>query len=308
LDGAPRLPLEKCTVTDTCVESNVLEELLKLLKLEQIEENIFRGQSQDLGFGNVYGGQVLGQALSAAYQTVPPQRRVHSLHSYFLRPGDARRPIVYNVDCIRDGKSFTTRRVVAVQKGRAIFNLAASFQIDEPGFEHQDPVPSVPGPEDLASELELANRISDQIPAPIREKFLCRRPIEVRPVNPMNPFAPEKREPVRYNWVKAIDKMPDDPAIHQYLLAYASDYGLVVTSLYPHGQSFWQPAMQVASLDHAMWFHRPFRMDDWLLYAMHSPNACKARGLAYGKVYNREGVLVASVAQEGLIRYYGNRT
>jgi len=197
---------------------------------------------------------------------------------------------------------------VAVQKGRAIFNLAASFQIDEPGFEHQDPAPSVPGPEGLASELELANRIADQIPAPIREKFLCRRPIEVRPVNPMNPFAPEKRAPVRYNWVKAIDNMPEDPAIHRYLLAYASDYGLVVTSLYPHGQSFWQPAMQVASLDHAMWFHRPFRMDDWLLYAMQSPNACKARGLAYGKVFNREGVLVASVAQEGLIRYYGDRT
>jgi acyl-CoA thioesterase-2 len=289
----------------TCSEVNVLRELLQLLKLEQIEENIFRGQSQDLGFGNVYGGQVLGQALSAASQTVPPERRVHSLHSYFLRPGDALRPIVYNVDCIRDGKSFTTRRVVAVQKGRAIFNLAASFQIDESGFEHQDPAPDVPGPEGLASELELANRIADQIPAPIREKLLCRRPIEVRPVNPMNPFAPEKREPVRYNWVKAIDRMPEDPAVHQYLLAYASDYGLVVTSLYPHGQSFWQPAMQVASLDHAMWFHRPFRMDDWLLYAMQSPNACKARGLAYGKVYNREGELVASVAQEGLIRYRG---
>jgi acyl-CoA thioesterase-2 len=295
---------EKIDVS-TCSEANVLMELLQLLKLEQIEENIFRGQSQDLGFGNVYGGQVLGQALSAASQTVPPERRVHSLHSYFLRPGDALRPIVYNVDCIRDGKSFTTRRVVAVQKGRPIFNLAASFQIDESGFEHQDPMPEVPGPEGLASELELANRIADQIPAPIREKFLCRRPIEVRPVNPMNPFAPERREPVRYNWVKAIDRMPEDPAVHRYLLAYASDYGLVVTSLCPHGQSFWQPAIQVASLDHAMWFHRPFRMDDWLLYAMQSPNACKARGLAYGKFYNRAGMLVASVAQEGLIRYRG---
>ncbi|MGE5257027.1 MAG: acyl-CoA thioesterase II [Hyphomicrobiales bacterium] len=290
---------------DACIETNVLEELLNLLKLEQIEENIFRGQSQDLGFGSVYGGQVLGQALSAAYQTVPPERRAHSLHAYFLRPGDVRRPIVYNVDCIRDGKSFTTRRVVAVQKGRAIFNLSASFQIDEPGFEHQDPAPSVPGPESLASELELAKRIADQIPASIRQKILCRRPIEVRPVNPVNPFAPEKRGPVRYNWVKAIERLPDDPAVHQYLLAYASDYGLVVTSLYPHGQSFWQPEMQVASLDHAMWFHRPFRMDEWLLYAMHSSNACKARGLAFGKVFNRDGILVASVAQEGLIRYHG---
>ena len=158
---------------DTCIENNVLDELLKLLKLEQIEENIFRGQSQDLGFGNVYGGQVLGQALSAAYQTVPSERRAHSLHAYFLRPGDVRQPIVYNVDCIRDGKSFTTRRVVAVQNDRAIFNLAASFQIDEPGFEHQDPAPSVPGPEGLASELELANRIADQIPAPDPARSFC---------------------------------------------------------------------------------------------------------------------------------------
>ncbi|SPF39788.1 Acyl-CoA thioesterase 2 [Syntrophobacter sp. SbD1] len=288
-----------------CSEGNVLEELLELLKLEQIDENIFRGQSQDLGFGNVYGGQVLGQALSAAYRTVPPERRAHSLHAYFLRSGDVEEPIVYNVDPIRDGKSFTTRRVVAVQKGRAIFNMAASFQIDEPGFDHQDPAPSVPGPEGLASEHELVKLIADQIPAPIRERLLCRPPIEIRPVNPMNIFAPEKRKPLRYNWVKTIDKMPDDPSIHQYLLAYASDYGLVTTTLYPHGQSAWQPAMQVASLDHAMWFHRKFRMDDWLLYEMQSPNACNARGLAYGKVFDRQGALVATVAQEGLIRYRG---
>ncbi len=289
-----------------CSEGNVLEELLQLLKLEQLEENIFRGQSQDLGFGNVYGGQVLGQALSAAYGTVPPERLAHSLHAYFLRHGDVEKPIVYNVDRIRDGKSFTTRRVVAVQNGQAIFTMAASFQIDEPGFEHQDQAPVVPGPEGLASELELTGRVADQIPASIREKLLFRRPIEVRPVNPMDLFAPEKREPVRYIWVRAVDKMPDDFSIHQYLLAYASDHGLVLTSLYPHGQSFWQPAMQVASLDHAMWFHRRFRMDDWLLYAMRSPNACNARGLAYGEVFNRRGVLVATVAQEGLIRYHGN--
>ncbi len=291
-------------MTSACSETHVLEELLNLLKLEPIEENIFRGQSQDLGFGNLYGGQVLGQALSAAYQTVPPERRAHSLHAYFLRPGDVKKPIIYNVDCIRDGKSFTTRRVVAVQGGRAIFNLAASFQIDEPGFDHQDPAPTVPGPEGLASEFELVNRIADQIPASIREKLLCRRPIEVRPVDPMNPFAPEKREPLRFNWIKAIDRMPDDAAIHQSLLAYASDYGLVGTSLYPHGQSFWQPAMQMASLDHVMWFHRPFRMDEWLLYAMQSPNACKARGLALGRIYDRRGNLVATAGQEGLIRFH----
>lgn len=291
-----------------CSEGDVLKELLQLLKLEQLDENIFSGQSQDLGFGNVYGGQVLGQALSAAYQTVPPERRAHSLHAYFLRHGDVKAPIVYNVDRIRDGKSFTTRRVVAIQKGRAIFNMAGSFQINEPGFDHQDRVPSVPGPEGLSSELELVNRIADQIPAPIREKLQCKHPIEVRPVDPMNLFAPEKREPLRYNWIRAVDKMPDDPSVHHCLLAYASDYGLVVTSLYPYGQSFWQPAMQVASLDHAMWFHRSFRMDDWLLYAMQSPNASNARGLAYGKVFNRQGALVATVVQEGLIRYRDNST
>jgi len=296
------------TAMKACSDGNVLEELLQLLKLEQIEENIFRGQSQDLGFGNVYGGQVLGQALSAAYQTVPPERRAHSLHAYFLRHGDVEKPIVYNVECIRDGKSFTTRRVVAIQKGRATFSMAASFQIDEPGFDHQDRMPSVPGPDGLTSELDLVNRIADQIPPLIREKLQCRRPIEVRPVNPMNLFAPEKREPLRYHWVRAIDKMPDDPSVHQYLLAYASDYGLMGTSLYPHAQSFWQPAMQSASLDHAMWFHRRFRMDDWLLYEMQSPNAFNARGLGYGKIFNRQGLLVATVAQECLIRYHGDRT
>jgi acyl-CoA thioesterase-2 len=287
---------------NACIEGNVLQELLTLLKLEPIEENIFRGQSQDLGFGNVFGGQVLGQALSAAYQTVVPERRVHSLHAYFLRAGDATRPIVYTVDCIRDGKSFTTRRVVAVQKGRPIFSMSASFQIPEDGFEHFDKAPMVPGPEGIASELEFAQQIAANIPDSIREKILCRKPIEIRPVEPMNPFSPEKRPPVRYTWFKAIDTVPDDFAVHQSLLAYASDFGLVVTSMYPHGHSFWEPEMQVASLDHAMWFHREFRMDDWLLYAMASPNACKARGLSHGKIYTRQGTLVASVTQEGLIR------
>ena len=287
-----------------CREDAVLKELLGLLKLEKIEENIFRGQSQDLGFGNVFGGQVLGQALSAAYRTVPEERRVHSLHAYFLRPGDSRKPIVYNVDCIRDGKSFSTRRVVAIQKGRAILNMALSFQVDEPGFDHQAAAPQPSGPEGIESQLELALKVVDQIPESIREKILCRKAIEIRPVDPINPFAPEKREPLRYVWFKATGRLPDDPVIHQYMLAYASDFGLVLTSLYPHGLTYWQPQMQVASLDHAMWFHRDFRIDDWLLYVMESPNACKARGLSNGRIYTREGKLVASVAQEGLIRYH----
>lgn len=289
-----------------CVEGSVLAELLALLKLEKIEENIFRGQSQDLGYRSVYGGQVLGQALSAAYQTVPEGRSAHSLHAYFLRMGDARQPIVYTVDCIRDGKSFTTRRVVAVQKGQAIFSMSASFQAEEPGFDHQSRAPEVPGPEGIESYNDFAHRYQDRIPAAIREKILCRRPIEMRPVDPIHPFTPERREPVRYIWLKTFDRMPDDPAVHQYLLAYASDFGLVVTALYPHGRSYWEPAMQVASLDHAMWFHRDFRIDDWLLYAMESPNACRARGLASGRIYTRDGRLVASVAQEGLIRYHGD--
>ena len=291
-----------------CSQGNVLEELLKLLKLEKIEQNIFRGPSQDLGFGSVFGGQVLGQALSAACQTVVAERRAHSLHAYFMRPGVATKPIVYTVDCIRDGKSFTTRRVVAVQNGRAIFFMSASFQIDEPGFDHQDEAPRVPGPEGLEPDIVLARRLADKIPAGIRDKILCEKPIEIRQVNPVDPFAPRKMAPRKYVWFKAIDCLPDDFAAHQYMLAYASDFNLVATAFYPHGHTYWEPDIQAASLDHAMWFHRDFRMDDWLLYAMDSPNACKARGLSLGKIYTRDGRLVATVAQEGLIRYHGFKT
>ncbi|MDY6822358.1 MAG: acyl-CoA thioesterase II [Thermodesulfobacteriota bacterium] len=289
--------------------NNVLDELLALLKLEKIEENIFRGDSQDLGFGNVFGGQVLGQGLSAATQTVGEDRIVHSLHGYFMRPGDPRKPVVYEVDCIRDGRSFTTRRVVAIQKGRAILSMSASFQVSEPGFEHQDRMPeNIPGPDGLLSEVEMARKISDRIPAAIRNKILCTKPIEIRPVNPLNPFAPEKDEPDRYAWFKTIHEMTEDPAVHQYMLAYASDFGLVSTCMRPHGRTFWDPEMQVASLDHAMWFHRPFRMDDWLLYASHSPSASRARGLNYGHIFTRDGTLVASTVQEGLIRYRGKNS
>ncbi len=300
---------EKKKADEQCPSGNVLKELLDLLQLEKIEENIFRGQSQDLGFGSVFGGQVLGQALSAAYRTVSTGRRAHSLHAYFLRMGDALRPIVYQVDRIRDGKSFTTRRVVALQKGQAIFNMAASFQVDEPGFEHQEsPPPQIPGPEGIASEFEIAQSVADKIPSSIRDKLLCRKPIEIRPIDPINPFSPDKRAPIRYSWFRTIERIPDDPAVHQYLLAYASDFGLVITSLYPHGHSFWEPDMQVASLDHAMWFHRDFRMDDWLLYIMSSPNASRARGLNNGRIYSRDGKLLASIVQEGLIRYHGFTT
>ncbi|MBU1341519.1 MAG: acyl-CoA thioesterase II [Proteobacteria bacterium] len=287
---------------NVCYDTNVLEELLRLLKLEKIEENIFRGQSQDLGFGNVFGGQVLGQALSAASRTVPPKFHAHSLHGYFMRAGNAVKPIVYTVDCIRDGKSFITRRVVAVQKGQAILSMAASFHTGEPGYEHQDPMPEIEGPDNIESEVEMAGRLSDQIPPVILEKLLCKKPIEIRVVNPVNPFAPKAMPPEKYVWFRAIDKIPDDAAVHRYMLAYASDFHLVSTALYPHGKTFWSPDMQVASLDHSLWFHREFSMDDWLLYVMKSPNAAAGRGLSIGSIYTRDGVLVASVAQEGLIR------
>ena len=284
--------------------SRVLSELLELLKLEKIEENIFRGQSQDLGFGNIFGGQVLGQALSAATQTVPDERSAHSMHAYFLRPGDPAMPIVYDVDCIRDGRSFTTRRVVAIQKGRPIFSMSASFQISEPGFKHMAQMHEVEGPEGIQSEFEMATKYKDFIPESIRDKIVCEKPIEIRVVDPLNPFDPEKREPVKHVWFKAIGELPDDIAIHRYMLAYASDFQLVTTALHPHQVTVWNASLQMASLDHAMWFHRDFRMDDWLLYQMESPSASNARGLARGSVFNRKGVLVASVTQEGLIRLH----
>ena len=280
----------------------VLANLVELLGLERIDRDLFRGRSQNLGWGAIFGGQVLGQGLSAAAQTVPADRVVHSLHAYFLRAGDVRGSIVYQVDRIRDGKSFTTRRVVAVQNGEAIFSLAASFQVDEPGLDHQDVMPDVVGPEQLLSERDLAVRMSDRIPEKLRPMALAERPIELRPVQPRNPLRPTPTEPSRQIWLRAIDALPDDAALHRYLLAYASDFSFLTTSLDPHGASWLQPQMQVASLDHAMWFHRPMRMDDWLLYDIQSPSASGARGLVRGRFFDRQGRLVASAVQEGLIR------
>lgn len=281
----------------------VLQELLALLRLERIEQNLFRGQSQDLGWGAIFGGQVLGQALSAAEQTVPDEGRVvHSLHGYFLRQGDASKPVVYDVDCIRDGKSFTTRRVVAIQNGRPIFNMAASFQKTEPGFEHRAAMPEVPGPDGLLSEQELARSMGDRIPQALRKRATADGPLEIRPVELQNPLEPVAAPPVRHVWYRAVDPLPDTQSVHQYLLAYASDSNFLSTALHPHGVSWLTPGMQVASLDHAMWFHRPFRMDDWLLYSIESPSASGARGLVRGQFFTRDGVLVASTMQEGLIR------
>jgi acyl-CoA thioesterase-2 len=286
---------------------NVLQELVELLSLERIEQNIFRGQSQDLGWGAVFGGQVLGQSLSAAEQTVPNDHTVHSLHGYFLRQGAVNQPIVYDVDCIRDGRSFTTRRVVAIQKGRAIFNMSASFQRPEEGFEHYGDMPETVGPEDLLSERELLERFADAIPKALRKQATCERPIEIRPIDPSNPVRPVPRPASKRVWFRTIDRLPDNVSIHQYLLAYASDFHLLTTAMLPHGVSWLTPGMQVASVDHAMWFHRPFRMDDWLLYVMESPSASNARGLVRGQIFNRQGALVASTAQEGLMRNWSDQ-
>jgi acyl-CoA thioesterase-2 len=282
--------------------ANVLAELLDLLRLERIEHDLFRGQSQDLGWGTVFGGQVLGQALSAAEQTVPEDRSAHSMHGYFLRTGDAKKPIVYEVDRIRDGKSFTTRRVVAIQEGHAIFTMAASFQLHEEGFEHRAEKPDAHGPDGLLSEVELARRFADRIPAAYREQATCDRPIEIRAITNYDPLHPKVLPPKREVWYRAIDRLPDRPSVHQYLLAYASDFNLLGVTMQPHGVSWMIPGMQVASLDHAIWFHRPFRLDDWLLYVIDSPSASGARGLARGQFFTQDGVLVASTAQEGLIR------
>jgi acyl-CoA thioesterase-2 len=285
--------------------TTVLTELVQLLALERIEENLFRGQSQDLGWGTVFGGQVLGQALSAAVQTVVPERQVHSLHAYFLRPGDVARPIVYEVDRIRDGGSFTTRRVVAVQAGKAIFNLAASFQTNEKGFEHQDPMPSAPDPETLPTDDTRMKAFAARLPPAVRDRALAARPFEMRDCDARDedPFHPEKRAPSRKVWLRTAGKLSDDPALHRYLLAYASDHAFITTALLPHGVSWLTRGMQVASLDHVMWFHEPsFRVDEWLLHVMDSPAADGGRGLVRGRVFSQSGRLVASTAQEGLIR------
>jgi acyl-CoA thioesterase-2 len=286
--------------------SQVLDNLLTLLKLETIEVGLYRGQSQDLGFKAVFGGQVMGQALSAAKETLTEERKVHSFHSYFLRPGDASKPIVYEVENIRDGKSFSTRRVSAIQHGKAIFYMTASFQTEEQGFSHYDPMPDVPGPDQLVSDLAFYQQHAALIPDSLRSKFICEKPIEMRPVDFQNPFQPQVSAPKRYVWFKANGNMPDDIRVHKYLLAYASDFNFLPTALQPHGASFMAANMQVATIDHAMWFHQDFRFDDWLLYAVDSPRAGGGRGLVRGQFFNRNGELVASTMQEGVIRQYSS--
>jgi acyl-CoA thioesterase-2 len=279
----------------------VLKDLLHLLKLERIEDNIFRGESRDIGGAQVFGGQVLGQALSAAHHTVEG-RRAHSLHAYFLRRGDMSAPIIYDVDRSRDGGSFSVRRVVAIQHGRPIFNLAASFQVPEHGLEHHSAMPKVEGPDGLPDLTEVAPQMLDKIPEKMHRYLTIKRPFEFRPVQPMEFMSLEPRPAVKHVWIKTVDGLPDEQSLHQNLLAYVSDYELLGTSTLPHGLPFGQGRVMMASLDHALWFHRDVRVDDWLLYSMDSPNSSGARGFARGQFFNREGALVASSTQEGLVR------
>ena len=282
--------------------SQVLNDLSALLKLEVIEQGIYRGNSQDLGFRALFGGQVMGQALSAAQETVAATHHVHSLHSYFLRPGDASKPVVYQVENIRDGRSFNTRRVNAIQNGKAIFYMTASFQQQETGFDHQDVMPDVPGPEALKSYTDFIFDNQAAIPEEIRDKFLSEKPIEIRPVEQYNWVQPAKAEAKCQMWIKSNGCLPDDLRIHTYLLAYTSDFLFLPTALYPHGLSYWHPNFQLATIDHSMWFHRPFRLDEWLLYSIDSPSASGGRGLVKGQIFNRDGLLVASTMQEGVMR------
>ncbi|CAH0525296.1 acyl-CoA thioesterase II [Vibrio hippocampi] len=282
--------------------SKALSDLLNLLQLEQLEQGLFRGQSEDLGLPQVYGGQVIGQALSAARYTVQEDRTVHSFHSYFLYPGNPQKPIIYDVENLRDGRSFSTRRVKAIQNGRPIFYLTASYHGEAPGFEHHSVMPDIPGPENYLPESELAARIADQLPPKLREIFCKEEAIEVRPVTLVNPLKPHKEEPKQHLWIRANGEVPDNALIHQYLLGYASDWRFLPTALQPHSVSLMTPKFQVATIDHSMWFHRPVKIDEWLLYAIESTNAGNSRGLVRGEIFNRQGQLVASTIQEGVMR------
>ena len=276
-------------------------ELLAMLDLERIEDNIFRGRSPQVGWQRVFGGLVVAQALVASARTVE-SRAPHSLHGYFLLPGDPHAPIIYEVDRLRDGKSFTTRRCNAIQHGRAIFSLSASFQIDEPGLEHAVAMPDVPLPETLPSEAEMVAKYGAIMPESIKRWFASDRPIETRPVDPSRYVRHDPGAPAQNVWLRAAGPLPDDPAIHRAVLAYLSDMTLLDTALIGHGHYVFDAQLQVASLDHALWFHRPFRADEWLLYVQDSPNASGARGLTRGLLFSRDGRLVATAMQEGLMR------
>jgi len=282
--------------------TELVAQLTTLLDVEQIDTDLYRGARQPGGVGRVFGGQVIAQALQAAQRSVEGDKTAHSLHAYFMRPGDENHPIIYRVVRDFEGRSFATRRVIAMQKGQPILNMAASFQLPAGGLHHQDAMPDVPGPETLRPESELRDQIRDQVPEKFRRFFLRARPVEIRPVNPRNWFAPDPMAPLQHSWFRVVAPLPDDLALHRAMLAYASDMTLLGTCMLPHGVSWMSGKVQTASLDHALWLHEPFRFDEWLLYTTDSPWAGHSRGFNRGRIYARDGRLVASVAQEGLIR------
>lgn len=287
---------------DNPAPQSALDALLATLDLERLEDNLFLGARGNEGWQRVFGGQVLGQALMAAARTVDADRSVHSLHGYFLLAGDPSRPIVYDVERIRDGGSFTTRRVKAIQHGRPIFSMSSSFHKAEPGFDHQSEMPQVPPPEELPNPKDLINGLIDALPQAMRSYWSRERPIDMRVVDVSRYLTRDKKVPLQHIWIRANGRLPDDPAIHQAVLAYASDFTLLDTALIAHGKLLFDADVQLASLDHALWYHRPFRADEWLLYVQDSPNAYGARGFCRGSIFTREGMLIASVVQEGLMR------
>jgi acyl-CoA thioesterase-2 len=283
--------------------SSAIEGLLHIIDLEPLEVNLFRGRSPQVGWQRVFGGQVIGQALVAACRTVDVANRPpHSMHAYFLLPGDPKVPIIYDVERVRDGRSFVTRRVRAIQHGQPIFIMSVSFHRQEPGLMHQAKMPEVPTPEELPTEAEIKERVLPLMPDPVRRYYERERPIELRPVEYAR-YLGKTYEDGHFNvWIRATGRLPDEPAIHQCVLAYASDMTLLDSALIPHGRTVFEKTIMAASLDHALWMHRPFRADEWLLYAQDSPNMGGARGFSRGLIFTRDGTLVASVAQEGLVR------
>ena len=287
--------------------AQAMQELLSILDLEQLEHNLYRGRSPQVGWQRVFGGQVIGQALVASQRTVPAGFGVHSLHGYFMLPGDPSVPIIYEVDRIRDGRSFVTRLVNAIQHGRAIFTLSASFQVAEEGLDFQFDMPAdVPAPESLLSEKELIGQFIDHVPESMKAYWQRDRPIEMKPVVLQHYVSRKKLPPFQNVWIRTTGDVPDDPAIEAAVLAYVSDMTLLDTATFPHGRAIFDRDLQIASLDHSMWFHRRAPMDDWMLYAQDSPSSSRSRGLSRGAIYARDGTLVASVAQEGLMRLKGS--
>ncbi len=288
---------------------SALGRLVETLELERLEINLFRGRSPDDGWQRVFGGQVVGQALRAATHTVEG-RFAHSLHAYFMRPGDPKIPIIYEVERTRNGRSFSTRRVVAIQHGKVIFTMGCSFHMDEPGLSHQMDMPDVPDPDDLPGEKEVRNRLLDKMPEPIRSYWKKERPVEVRPVDINRYIAPDRDSPVQYAWLRPTGNLPGDIEkdldLHQCAIAFATDISLLDTALVPHGRTIFDPRLALASIDHALWFHKPVLFDDWMLYCTDSPVASGARGFTRGTLFTRKGELIASTAQEGLIREVGS--